>query len=364
MLKWIIFVLLLTKNPITKNPVVEFTLANNKIYSDINLDLSFKEKIEKIIQIQDEFFVKKAKPYNIFLINSSSNSQFKGTTKSAHIIVAGNFSTNNNESIRVIAHELVHRYIGNIILQNKDHELEYKWFFEGFTEYLAVQSLLHSKFINDLEYLNIINDTLEKYFNSPLNDIRFDKIQKHHMKDKQISIMSYYKGFIIAFILDEKIKEKTNNNCSIKCFLNELILTTTSNNYVFEISIFQEILKHYLSVGYVEQILSSINNPKILENLLPKKVFNNRYLVKRYIDQYQTCFNLSKTLESRFIHGIEHNSDCYQKGLRNGQILTCYSINYATGIINLGISCTKNSKKTIKIKAIKKSHSIPSYNFN
>jgi predicted metalloprotease with PDZ domain len=363
MLKWIILIFLLTKNPITKNLVVEFTLANNKIYSDVNLDLSFKEKIEKIIQTQDKFFNKKAKPYNIFLINSS-NSQFKGTTKSAHIIVAGDFNTDNNESIRVIAHELVHRYIGNIILQNKDHELEYKWFFEGFTEYLAVQSLLYSKFINDLEYLKIINDTLEKYFNSPLNNIRFDKIQQQHIKDKQISVLSYYKGFIIAFILDEKIKEKSDHTCSIKCFLNELILTTASNNYVFETSIFQEILKHYLSKDYIEQILSSINNPKILENLLPKKIFNDQHLVKKYIDQYQTCFDLSKTLESRFIHGVDDNSDCYQKGLRNGQILRCYSINYNSGLIYLGTSCTKNNKETIKIEAIKKSHLIPSYNFN
>ena len=57
---------------ITIKPDLKKYITNNKIYSDINLDLSFKEKIEKIIQIQDEFFVKKAKPYNIFLINSSS----------------------------------------------------------------------------------------------------------------------------------------------------------------------------------------------------------------------------------------------------------------------------------------------------
>lgn len=81
----------------------------------------------------------------------------------------------------MISHELIHRYIGHIIEQDNDkkNEIKYKWFFEGFTEFYGVKTLLDTKLINKDEYLEIINTILKKYFNSLVLDINFEKVGKN-----------------------------------------------------------------------------------------------------------------------------------------------------------------------------------------
>uniref|UniRef100_UPI00333E6D75 M61 family metallopeptidase n=1 Tax=Wolbachia endosymbiont (group B) of Pilophorus perplexus TaxID=3066160 RepID=UPI00333E6D75 len=262
----------------------------------------------------------------------------------------------------MISHELIHRYIGRIIEQDEDeeNEVKYKWFFEGFTEFYGVKTLLDTKFINKDEYLEIINTILKEYFSSLVLDINFEKIGKKHLLDQNISMLSYNKGFILAMIIDEKLNEVSNGRYNLLTTINSIISEITSKKVNFNVDLFASHLKHYLSESFIKDIIASIRDSSILLSLLPSRLLNKN-LTFQDTDKYSDiCFNLTRSLELQKIRGVKLGSDCHNMGLKDGQELKCYSIDFNSGNIKLKVLENK-IPKVIHLKANKMTSSIPIY---
>ncbi|WP_353281602.1 hypothetical protein [Wolbachia endosymbiont (group B) of Horisme vitalbata] len=125
------------------------------------------------------------------LVDNPNLSRTTGAAGKDYVIIEGSLKKNIKDYTRVISHELIHRYIGHIIEQDSDkkNEIKYKWFFEGFTEFYGVKTLLDTKLIDKDEYLKIINISLKEYFNSLIPNIDFEKINQKHLLDQSISML-------------------------------------------------------------------------------------------------------------------------------------------------------------------------------
>ncbi|UIP92457.1 peptidase M61 [Wolbachia endosymbiont of Anopheles demeilloni] len=269
---------------------------------------------------------------------------------------------NIKDYTRVISHELIHRYIGHIIEQDNDkkNEIKYKWFFEGFTEFYGLKTLLDTKLIDKDEYLKIINITLKEYFNSLIPNIDFEKINQKHLLDQNISMLSYNRGFILAMIIDEKLNEVSNGRYNLLTIVNSIISEITSKQVNFNVDLFANHLKYYLPESFIKDIIASIRDSSILLSLLPSRLLNKN-LTFQDTDKYSDiCFNLTKSLELQKIRGVKLGSDCHNMGLKNGQELKCYSIDFNSGNIKLKVLENK-IPKVIYLKANKITSSTPIY---
>lgn len=300
----------------------------NKLYTNAHNSISLVNIINKIILAQDNLFILESKPYNIVLVDNPNLSRTTGAAGKDYVIIEGSLKKNIKDYTRVISHELIHRYIGHIIEQDSDkkNEIKYKWFFEGFTEFYGVKTLLDTKLIDKDEYLKIINITLKEYFNSLIPNIDFEKINQKHLLDQSINMLSYNKGFILATIIDEKLNEVSNGRYNLLTTINSIISEITSKKVNFNVDLFASHLKHYLPEYLIKDIIASIRDSSILLKLLPSRLLNKN-LTFQDTDKYSDiCFNLTRSLELQKIRGVKLGGDCHNMGLKDGQELKCYSI--------------------------------------
>lgn len=334
----------------------------NKLYTNAHNSISLVNIINKIILAQDNLFILESKPYNIVLVDNPNLSRTTGAAGKDYVIIEGSLKKNIKDYTRVISHELIHRYIGHIIEQDNDkkNEIKYKWFFEGFTEFYGVKTLLDTKLIDKDEYLKIINITLKEYFNSLIPNIDFEKINQKHLLDQNISMLSYNRGFILAMIIDEKLNEVSNGRYNLLTTVNSIISEITSKQVNFNVDLFASHLKHYLPESFIKDIVASIRDSSILLSLLPSRLLNKN-LTFQDTDKYSDiCFNLTRSLELQKIRGVKLGSDCHNMGLKNGQELKCYSIDFNSGNIKLKVLENK-IPKVIHLKANKITSSTPIY---
>jgi predicted metalloprotease with PDZ domain len=223
-----------------------------------------------------------------------------------------------------------------------------------------VKTLLDTEFINKDEYLEIINVTLEEYFNSLTSDINFEKINKKHLLDQNISMLSYNKGFILAMIIYEKLNKVSNGEYNLLNIINKIINETTSKQVNFNVDLFASYLRYQLPESFIKNITASIRDSSILLALLPSKLIN-KDLTFQGADKYgDICFNLTRSLELQRVYGVKLDSDCYDAGLRDSQELKCYGIDLNSSGIKLK-ALENKIPRVINLKANKITSSIPVY---
>jgi len=117
-----------------------------------------------------------------------------GTELSNGFAVAlyGNETMSSDATLSVVTHEYHHRWIGSKLVADPD---TYRWFGEGFTDFLTWQSLWRSGVISFDEYLKAINETLEAYHQSPFRLLSPEQIGETGGNAYKIS---YSRGHLLA----------------------------------------------------------------------------------------------------------------------------------------------------------------------
>lgn len=129
----------------------------------------------------------------------------------------------------VIAHETSHSWIGHG-LKFKSSTMENLWFSEGFNDYIAVFNLAGSGLISNNEFLTYVNDNqFHQHYTSPVNTAPSDSIAAHFWKDGKYEKLSYQRGFIYAFYLDNQIRLGSKGKYTIRAFLLDLFNENKGN---------------------------------------------------------------------------------------------------------------------------------------
>jgi predicted metalloprotease with PDZ domain len=148
----------------------------------------------------------------------------------------------------LVSHEFFHtwnvRRLRPRALQQYDYQreqyVEELWIAEGITSYFDDLFVLRAGLSTPDEYLGLLNKTINVVEDAPgkrvqsLQESSWDTWIKHYRPDENTpnSRISYYtKGAIVAFLLDAKLRELTNNQISLD-------------------NVMQQLWKEYREIGY------------------------------------------------------------------------------------------------------------------
>ncbi|MTH15827.1 M1 family aminopeptidase [Flavobacterium sp. LC2016-01] len=158
----------------------------------------------------------------------------------------------------VIAHETSHSWIGHG-LKFKSSAMENLWFSEGFNDYISIFNLAGSTMIDKNEFLTYLNqNNLRPHYTSPVNTAPSDSIAKYFWKDGKYEKLSYQRGFIYAFYLDNQIRLSSKGKYNIRAFLLDLFNENKgSKRQLLTIDDFASAASRYLPKEQVETEVKS-----------------------------------------------------------------------------------------------------------
>ncbi len=116
--------------------------------------------------------------------------------------------------VSVIAHEMFHDWNGILIRQADPEELVY-WFSEGFTDFYARRLCYRGGLIDAKQYAASVRETLDRYATSPVRDEPNTRIREDFWNDHDVQRLPYYRGDIVAMILDDAIRRKSGGAQSL-----------------------------------------------------------------------------------------------------------------------------------------------------
>ncbi len=129
---------------------------------------------------------------------------------------SGKFDDKKKEAL---AHEISHTWIGKA-LKIKAKGFETAWFSEGFNDYICVYNLVRTGMFDKNAYLYYLNEqNLKNHYTNPANTAPADSIEKYFWTNHNYELLSYQRGFIYAFYLDNQMRLASGGRKNIRHFL-------------------------------------------------------------------------------------------------------------------------------------------------
>jgi predicted metalloprotease with PDZ domain len=269
-----------------------------------------------------EYFTVTLRPMDI---DGGSAFQGTGLTNSFACSISNNENTELNQLIYLFNHELQHNWTGKII-QNENEEEQY-WFSEGFTEYYTSKNISSYK-IGGLEesfFIEQLNETIRNLYSSPVltapnAEINYDNFWVNQDYGK----LPYYRGCVYAFLLDNWIYDKTSGDKKLDDLMREILEAARSEGQKFSHSLWLSELESYLGEEadrvFEEHIVAGV--PFELETLLQN--FGYDFTPNSQI--FDLGFQFSS--DGKSVKLVDETSEAYKGGLRGGDVVIRYSIEY------------------------------------
>ena len=315
------------------NPSI-INIANKKIYLVEHGTWSFFNKrsahslIKDLInyqrtQMQDDNF-----PYYLVtLIKQSDKVAFK-TISGIHAknSLSLTFPDGPQEKftrvLYILSHELFHNWIGSkmeipVALRN-----EYRWFFEGFTDYLALKMAKEGGFIDDAQFLQILNLHIEDYYSSVLHTMPNALYGKlNNIGDISFNFIQT-RGHLLALIFAEMLQKKGLDDNTIQLFVTHLIQESSKKDNQLTPEVFWNTFDHYFDNDFKVLVNKHIHEGE--EISLPSlKGFN---ITKKIIEVVDPGFDLVNTIDTGKVIGKHKKSPAFQAGLFEGANFKAYRV--------------------------------------
>jgi predicted metalloprotease with PDZ domain len=225
-------------------------------------------------------------------------------------------TSNMSEVLQVMAHEHIHNWIGGRIQSRPETHYRDKWFNEGFTEYYSRKLNQYIGIISPEEYIRQYNETIAMYFNTPFRLLSNSEIGENFWKSEQYSKIVYWRGEIIAHILDDKIKQISGGKDNIDTLF-AMLMRKAQNGHYFSPELFAE--QYYNLTGQKLDInLLNISDSSYLPKR-PKLPNGRNYELSERDITYPWCgFSGDKAITSGVIGDMTDNSYASKAGLREG----------------------------------------------
>ncbi|WP_316829709.1 hypothetical protein [Pedobacter aquatilis] len=163
----------------------------------------------------------KSGPYFLFSApfytpEQKTNSGYAAGKHGFVMIYQGKYTLNNT---MIVAHETSHRWIGGE-LRITEHGDKYTWFSEGVNDYITYFLLAGSAMINKEEFVSEANkNRFEALYKNPVNALPADSISKHFWDGYDYIQLSYQRGFLYGFVLDNQIRIASKGKKTMRDFL-------------------------------------------------------------------------------------------------------------------------------------------------
>lgn len=255
------------------------------------------------------------------------------------------------EALYTLSHESFHAWLGEKVRFDPNGDL--KWFWEGFNDYYGLRFAYQSGTINYKKYIKLYNFLMMEYALSPALHFSSQRLQR---------FVSYYdfiaqiRGHLVAYQLHEKLKQQGKS---------------------FD-QAFKSLCHHYCQSGAPYLTFAAIDQhfnllfpsewqwaKKIIEkgevvDLLPA-AFSDAKRIVCSVEAPVFGFDVIKLIEEGVISNVNPHSHAFKAGLRSGQKVLGYHIDFKSATNQAVIYLAGNSVEKIAFFPNKRKVDIPQY---
>ena len=295
-------------------------------------DSAMAHLVNDIISRERDFWNDHTQPYYfVSLVPFESKGQLNGSSlhNSFFLGMTPEFALDMNVQY-LLSHEYFHRWIGGngkLSLAAAREEEGY-WFSEGFTDYYTYKFLHSTGMISRKQYIDMANKRLAEYYLSPLREKDNKTLAENFWTTRDYQMMPYRKGFTYALYLDWLLQSSTKKATNLDRFLFESLAYT-------KIGKFDE---PYF-IGSMEKLsgksIDSVHNEWIIKGKLIQldsttaSIIDDSLVVRpQQMGAYDIGFDYEASAKAKKITGLRENSSAWQAGLREGQTVKGWSMQF------------------------------------
>jgi predicted metalloprotease with PDZ domain len=319
---------------------------------DVFKDSTMVDILEKTVAAQRDFWQDHTQDYFAVTMiptiqEQGSGFQGSGLTNSFAINATNNKYLEVEGLVYLFNHELQHNWTGSLI-KNDDEEKQY-WFSEGFTDYYTIKNIAKGKIHNLDEgyFINEFNGFIKSLYTSPVKEMPNSEMNYENFWSGKEGIqkLPYRRGAILAFCIDEKIKQDSNGKYSLDNVLLDFKNDALKNGQKITHPYFIKTVNKYLKKDFKPFFDMHIESGKLydLEQLFTD--FNFEYVPTSKV--FDLGFTFSEDKKS--IVSIDETSEAYKAGLRTADLVKNRSYYYDSTEHKAEFTVLRNGK-TIDVK--------------
>lgn len=123
----------------------------------------------------------------------------------------------------IVAHEYFHNWNGVLFyLSDGEDDHRTRWFVEGFTNFYAREMAWRSGLFDDAKYVETLNTAISAYREADHRDLTIDEMSELWAVNDERASMSYTRGELIALILNEALKARSEGALSLDDLMRDL----------------------------------------------------------------------------------------------------------------------------------------------
>lgn len=335
-------------------------------------DDQMTDLIERVITVEREFVDDFADPYFLVtVVPTGARATAKGfgsggtgltncfALSLAPGITAGPGSPHQDRIVHLLAHEYFHTWNGGEITIEGAEELAY-WFSEGFTDFYASRLLRRAGLIDDTKWGTRLNETLKKFWLSPVATEPATTIQREFWTRREVQELPYARGEVVALMLDEEIRRTSGGARSLDGFFLEVLADArkgekvSTENLLARVSRwtsdpFAATLRGIVVDGSLPDPPARISEPRA-----------SRVVADTY--RYDIGFDLDRSIATKVAAGVREGSAAHAAGLRDGQAIRGFDVFRGDPDKEITLTITENAEaRPIKFFPRGAPVQIPSY---
>ena len=154
---------------------------------------------------------------------------------------------------QLLAHEYFHRWNGGHLGLERPEQLGY-WFSEGFTDFFARRILLRCGLLDPPAYVRRVNESLEKYWKSPVRHEPNARIAADFWKRRDVADLPYRRGDLVALLLDHEIRATSDGERSLDDFFRDTLQRVRDRGESCSTDHLLELAAEWTSDGFAESL--------------------------------------------------------------------------------------------------------------
>jgi len=233
----------------------------------------------------------------------------------------------------LLAHELFHNWNGRKIDRREPERLVY-WFSEGFTDFYARRLLYRAGLLDLSDRLALLDATSTQYHTNPFRRAPNSKIQEAFWTDEKVRALPYQRGALVAHLVDDRIRADSGSKRCLDDLIHALYHHSIETGERIDTPELIGWIARYTSEPFADRVRAIVVDGAELD--LPADLHAPCLTGHtRQIGTYQLGFDREGSLASRRVTGVIRGSAAWRAGLRDGQVLTGWSIEHGRADIRV-----------------------------
>jgi predicted metalloprotease with PDZ domain len=304
-------------------------------------DDEWVSQVRKIMEFERTFWHDNDFPY--FLVTLTPFGQDHGSNggtalTNSYMVHLSRLDPLTGDTIGDIAHETFHAWNPGKMGHTPGSDYPISWFFEGFTTYYQDVMLFRAGLMSFPEYVAAINKTLRKYALNEGTEISLQEfIQRHSADHSVLNQLDHRRGAVLAAWLDATIRHETENRSSLDNLMFDLVAQNTAyerrhhgqpmkldNKRVFRAT---SRYIHRASRKQFRQYVEQGGSIRVPETALGPCV--QSYVEESWkFDLGFDPWSIRSKDKDKKVSGVEPGSEAFKAGVRDGQKLKAWSLNF------------------------------------